>query len=55
MDVLILHVLFYVDKWGEKVKFEESLNKREEKGMKPDTVVGTFQYNRNFGFVIPDD
>ena len=37
------------------MKFEESLNKREEKGMKPDTVVGTFQYNRNFGFVIPDD
>ena len=37
------------------MKFEESLNKREEKGMKSDTVVGTFQYNRNFGFVIPDD
>ena len=30
--------------------FEESLNKREEKGMQPDTVVGTFQYNKNFGF-----
>ena len=35
--------------------FEESLNKREEKGMQPDTVVGTFQYNKNFGFVVPDD
>ena len=37
------------------MEFEESLNKREEKGMQPDTVVGTFQYNKSFGFVVPDD
>ena len=35
--------------------FEESINKRVEKGLSPDTVVGTFQYNKSFGFVIPDD
>ena len=35
--------------------FEESINKREEKGLSPDTVVGTFQYNKSFGFVKPDD
>ena len=35
--------------------FEESINKRSEKGLSSDTVVGTFQYNKSFGFVIPDD
>ena len=35
--------------------FEESINKRAEKGLSKDTVVGTFQYNKSFGFVIPDD
>lgn len=35
--------------------FEESISKREEKGLNPDTIVGTFQYNKSFGFVIPDD
>ena len=35
--------------------FEESISKREEKGLKPDTIVGTFQYNKSFGFVKPDD
>ena len=35
--------------------FEESINKRAEKGLSPDTVVGTFKYNKSFGFVIPDD
>ena len=37
------------------MEFEEGLNRREEKGMKSDAVVGTFQYNKSFGFVIPDD
>ncbi|MBR3163021.1 MAG: ribonuclease R [Clostridia bacterium] len=37
------------------MNFEESLSKREEKGMQADTVVGTFQYNKSFGFVVPDD
>ena len=35
--------------------FKESINKRSEKGLSTDTVVGTFQYNKSFGFVIPDD
>ena len=38
-----------------EINFEESLIKREEKGLRTDTVVGIFQKNKNFGFVIPDD
>ena len=35
--------------------FEESLSKREEKGLNTNKIVGIFQYNKSFGFVIPDD
>ena len=39
----------------ERKEFKESIIKREEKGLNPKKLVGTFQYNKNFGFVIPDD
>lgn len=35
--------------------FKDIINKREEKGLDPNTLVGTFQKLKNFGFVIPDD
>ena len=48
------HVLIEITDEGNKIKRAEGKIVRILKHEK-DTVVGTFQYNKNFGFVIPDD
>ena len=48
------HVLIEITDEGNKIKRPEGKVVRILKHEK-DTVVGTFQYNKNFGFVIPDD
>ena len=48
------HVLIEITEKENKIKRAEGKIVRILKHEK-DTVVGTFQYNRNFGFVIPDD
>ena len=48
------HVLIEITEEENKIKRAEGKIVRILKHEK-DTVVGTFQYNKNFGFVIPDD
>ncbi len=48
------HVLIEITDEGNKIKSAEGKIVRILKHEK-NTVVGTFQYNKNFGFVIPDD
>ena len=48
------HVLIEITEEGNKIKSAEGKVVKILKHEK-DTVVGTFQYNKNFGFVIPDD
>ena len=48
------HVLIEITEKENKIKRAEGKIVRILKHEK-DTVVGTFQYNKNFGFVIPDD
>ena len=48
------HVLIEITEDGNKIKSAEGKVVKILKHEK-DTVVGTFQYNKNFGFVIPDD
>ena len=48
------HVLIEITEEANKVKRAEGKIVKILKHEK-DTVVGTFQYNKNFGFVIPDD
>ncbi len=48
------HVLIEITEEENKIKRAEGKIVRILKHEK-DTVVGTFQYNKNFGFIIPDD
>ena len=48
------HVLIEITEDGNKIKSAEGKVVKILKHEK-DTAVGTFQYNKNFGFVIPDD
>ena len=48
------HVLIEITEEGNKIKSAEGKVVKILKHEK-DTIVGTFQYNKNFGFVVPDD